>query len=781
MKKFLLKSLFLLCALVVGSQCGWAENITYTLTITSINNINGGSGYAAYNGSRNMDAVCTTDPTKKYSVSLTTSNVMMTSGKIQFKKNTGYLYNSTNLGTITSVSVTYADDNQGTLTTWYGTTEHPSSGTTVGNGYFTIKETGNSYAGLAAEIVITFQFTIPTITFGNGNVLEGATLDLNSLFTSNSDGDVTYTITAGDSYGQIESDGHTLTGLAEGSVTVKASQAADGIYAAAEQTATIIVASASSPNVEITPSALAFGDVEVGQTKNMTFTITPANLTGNLAISCDNDKYTLSSSSIPQATTTAQTITVTAAPTALNDNMDGEVTISGGGIISQTVSLSATPYQVANVTLVAADNKGTFKQGDNVVTSINSRVGSSATVKAIPVDGYVFDSWSATGATPASSTDAETEFTFTSTSPTLTATFVVDPKVYFTLDGNDMQNMSNAGKTYGQSNLKTITVDGLHWEADAYQDGSNNITNMLQLRVRTNSKGVSYIKLPQFSGNIKKISFSVTGSSDSDTSLNGGNATATVLNFQTGNTSTETVVASSSSASSKSKEIDLSSIATDYTTGYITAGGGVRIWSLTVAIEPTDINVSVTSAKYATFSDHVARDFSTSGITVLKAVPDNNGKVDLEEITDGIVPANEGVVLFSDVVVNNAAIPATKATGAGDFSDNEMVANVVKTWITDDGGSSKVNYILSNGSNGVGFYKAKDTGANLAAHRAYLSTAATAGARDYLEFSFGETTGITKVGNTKQNVEGYYNLNGQRVAQPAKGLYIVNGKKVVIK
>lgn len=27
----------------------------------------------------------------------------------------------------------------------------------------------------------------------------------------------------------------------------------------------------------------------------------------------------------------------------------------------------------------------------------------------------------------------------------------------------------------------------------------------------------------------------------------------------------------------------------------------------------------------------------------------------------------------------------------------------------------------------------------------------------------------------------YYNLNGQRVAQPTKGVYIVNGKKIIIK
>ncbi len=779
MKRILLKSLVLLCALVVGSQCGWAANaatnLPFTYTGGRPSNVDGFTheGLSSdYNSAPKMKF----DTTGDYA----TLRFNAKPGELSFDiKLNGTAHEDNTFTVSTSTDGTSFT----TLKTYSGISGIPTSKKT-----YTIEE--NEFPSNTRYIRWTYtNKSSGNIGLGNINLALGSP-DF-SLESGIYSGAQTLTISTASGYKlKYTTDGsdpkdadlinsNTTDVNIDASMTVRA-VAVNGTKYSAESSASYTINSLSDPHATLDTNNLAFGDVEVGQTKNMTFTITPANLTGNLAISCDNDKYTLSSTSIPQATTTAQTITVTAAPTALNDNMDGEITISGGGITSQTVSLSATPYQVANVTLVATDNKGTFKQGDNVVTSITSRVGSSATVKAIPVDGYVFDSWSATGATPASSTDAETEFTFTSTIPTLTATFVVDPKVYFTLDGNDMQNMSNAGKSYGQSNLKTITVDGLHWEADAYQDGSNNITNMLQLRIRTNSKGVSYIKLPQFSGNIKKISFSVTGSSDSDTSLNGGNATATVLNFQTGETSNETVVASSSSASSKSKEIDLSSIATDYTTGYITAGGGVRIWSLTVAIEPTDINVSVTSAKYATFSDHVARDFSTSGITVLKAVPDNNGKVDLEEITDGIVPANEGVVLFSDDEVN-AAIPATKATGTGDFSDNEMVANVVKTWITDDGGSSKVNYILSNGTNGVGFYKAKAAGANLAAHRAYLSTAATAGARDYLEFSFGETTAITKVENTKQNVEGYYNLNGQRIANPTKGLYIVNGKKVVIK
>ena len=44
-----------------------------------------------------------------------------------------------------------------------------------------------------------------------------------------------------------------------------------------------------------------------------------------------------------------------------------------------------------------------------------------------------------------------------------------------------------------------------------------------------------------------------------------------------------------------------------------------------------------------------------------------------------------------------------------------------------------------------------------------------------------EPTGIQEVQNGMPAVNGYYNLSGQRVSQPVQGLYIVNGKKVIMK
>jgi len=115
----------------------------------------------------------------------------------------------------------------------------------------------------------------PTITFNNGSVRVGKTLDLSTLFTSNSTGDVTYSITAGDSYASIT--GSTLTGVAEGSVTVQASQAAAGSFNAKAVTATITVNAAltlSSIAITTAPTTLIYTEGETFDATDMVVTAT---------------------------------------------------------------------------------------------------------------------------------------------------------------------------------------------------------------------------------------------------------------------------------------------------------------------------------------------------------------------------------------------------------------------------------------------------------------------------------------------------------------------------
>jgi hypothetical protein len=124
-------------------------------------------------------------------------------------------------------------------------------------------------------------------------------------------------------------------------------------------------------------------------------------------------------------------------------------------------------------------------------------------------------------------------------------------------------------------------------------------------------------------------------------------------------------------------------------------------------------------------------------------------------------------------------------------------------------GRDYINYYLSSGASGVGFYRVtKEEGVTIGANRCYLpilNKDAAAGTRsansDLNQIAFEEadevigiqllrgiggdddgTTSIKDLTPALSEGEGvWYTLQGQRVAKPGKGIYIRNGKKVVIK
>ena len=115
-------------------------------------------------------------------------------------------------------------------------------------------------------------------------------------------------------------------------------------------------------------------------------------------------------------------------------------------------------------------------------------------------------------------------------------------------------------------------------------------------------------------------------------------------------------------------------------------------------------------------------------------------------------------------------------------------------------GRDYINYYLSNGTSGVGFYKVTaEEGVELKANRSYLpimnkeaaGTRSAGSGQNQIAIEeadevigiqlFRGTTNLTPALSQGEGEGEWYTLQGQRVAKPGKGLYIRNGKVVVIK
>ena len=177
-------------------------------------------------------------------------------------------------------------------------------------------------------------------------------------------------------------------------------------------------------------------------------------------------------------------------------------------------------------------------------------------------------------------------------------------------------------------------------------------------------------------------------------------------------------------------------------------------------------SVSVTSAGLATYCSTEALDFSNvEGLTAYKATLSGT-ELSFEKVTT--VPAGTGVLLKGNEGTYQIPVIASAKT----------IENNVLVGVTESTGKSAGIFVLMNGDKGVGFYKTTKA-FTVGANTAYIDDSSLPANVRFIGFD-GETTGITTMTEMKTNGS-IYNLNGQRVTTPKKGLYIMNGKKVVNK
>ena len=175
-----------------------------------------------------------------------------------------------------------------------------------------------------------------------------------------------------------------------------------------------------------------------------------------------------------------------------------------------------------------------------------------------------------------------------------------------------------------------------------------------------------------------------------------------------------------------------------------------------------------------------SNDLDFSGVSGLKAYIVSgfdpvNAKLVLTQVTD--VPAGTGLLLKG--AEDDYVVPHS--------TSNMVYSNLLKgvtttTEISPTDGDY-TNFILANGKHGINFYTLSETG-DIAAGKAYLqlpSTSIPAYSRGFTLVFDEEATGISDVSSQNNKKDKIYDLQGRIVNNPGKGLYIVNGKKLLIK
>ena len=196
------------------------------------------------------------------------------------------------------------------------------------------------------------------------------------------------------------------------------------------------------------------------------------------------------------------------------------------------------------------------------------------------------------------------------------------------------------------------------------------------------------------------------------------------------------------------------------------------------------ILVTIGSTGWATFSSAYALDFehaTPDGLMAYMVTGVSGSAITLSDAVDN-VSANTGLLL-NGTVGTTFTIPVL-ASSETSTTGNLMKACVTATTVNYDSNSG-YNYVLAANAQGKAEFQLIVDGTygtvNIPAGKAYLALTSNPGA-PALSIDFDGTTGVNEVRGKTEDVRGeIYNLAGQRIAQPTKGLYIVNGKKVVVK
>ena len=204
-----------------------------------------------------------------------------------------------------------------------------------------------------------------------------------------------------------------------------------------------------------------------------------------------------------------------------------------------------------------------------------------------------------------------------------------------------------------------------------------------------------------------------------------------------------------------------------------------------VELEPTATEVTVTIGQYgsATYCSPCALDFSQ--VEGLKAYAATGYNKATQVVTLTRVQTTEaGVGLFLKGEPGEYVVPVIEYSN--DYTLNLLVGTLEQTTVNStDGAMSNYKFTIAEGDTAPMFYPFED-GTTLSGGKAYLQIPtvwlpATAQKSLSVRFDDGETTDIDELKGESGEVKTIYDLQGRVVENPTSGIYIINGKKVVVK
>lgn len=804
-KKLHFKKLLLMALMLVGAGSAWATEETFTF--------GSASGKDVSNTSAVTKGGVTVQVTQNGASNAPNFN---DAGDVRFQA--GNKMSITSTGTITKVVITYTNATYAAKITQesfnvgtYSYTENATTGTWTGStSSLEIINKATSQTRIS-QIVVTYTGDGPTLETSD-LALTGAPVALEFdlynnanaktiSYTTSSTGAVTIDACAFATFSIDQTNKKitvTPTAVTAGAQTITVKQAADNTYDAGSKTFTVSITD-STPFDGVIFDATK--DKDEDNTAQGAGSITKDNVTFSCTsgILGNGSEYRLYKNSTTTIKTTDGSKISKIEFTCLSGNpasgfadQSGWSTTGNNGIWegeAQSVSFTASGAQVRatqiKVTVVQSTNPSI--SADDVTIADIATSGEIAYTIIRPVSGKSLTATITEGNWISNVSVAANKVTFAATANTGAERTA---KIKLSYAGADDKVVTITQEAISYAILPFEFDGGKDDIATTYGITQNGLGSDYSSSPKLKFDGADDFVLLKINEAPKALLFDIKGNSFSESKFK-------VQTSADGETFTDLATYTELSSTTETKLFDLASTVRYIKWIYAEKGNGnvalgnIKVTS-TDATATITLNAACTDGEYVygTYSNTVAfvvpSDLIVSEVSVLE------GELVVDDYASGeIVPAYTGV-LVSAMEAGDYTVTLTTAAGTSVLGDDNMLkatgTGISKNQMAAASEADTKFYRLTmhnateTDPGTIGFWWGAANGGAFAldANKAYLAVPATVEARE--GFVFGdETTGINNVNaNVNENQE-VYDLQGRRVAQPTKGLYIVNGKKVLVK